>query len=198
MRVRHLALLLALGLLPATASSDEQEGGFVPMFNGKDLTGWVNVNCAPETFFVKDNMIITTGKPTGYLRTERQYENFIAEFDWMHIPPAPGVVGNSGFFVWADPIPAVGTGYTRGIEVQVQEPQDQGAAQHQSETAGHRGRCPGTQGPLHGSGPARLEGRGAGQGALAAEGLRAPLRRQGRVEGERLAHRQDLRRRRVH
>ncbi|HEV3144901.1 MAG TPA: family 16 glycoside hydrolase, partial [Gemmataceae bacterium] len=42
-----------------------------------------------------------------------------AEFDWMHIPPKPGAVGNSGFFVWADPIPAVGTGYTRGIEVQV-------------------------------------------------------------------------------
>jgi hypothetical protein len=37
----------------------------------------------------------------------------------MHIPPKPGAVGNSGFFVWADPIPAVGTGYTRGIEVQV-------------------------------------------------------------------------------
>src|SRR5262245_3263814 len=89
------------------------------MFNGKDLTGWVNVNCAPGTFFVKDGEIITTGKPTGYLRTAKQYENFIAEFDWMHIPPKPGEVGNSGFFVWADPIPAVGTGYTRGIEVQV-------------------------------------------------------------------------------
>jgi hypothetical protein len=77
------------------------------------------VNCAPETFFVKDNQIITTGKPTGYLRTEKQYENFIVEFDWMHVPPKPDAVGNSGFFVWADPIPAVGTGYTRGIEVQV-------------------------------------------------------------------------------
>jgi len=97
----------------------KDEEGFVPMFNGKDLAGWVNVNCAPETFFVKDNEIITTGKPTGYLRTEKQYENFIAEFDWKHIPPKPDEVGNSGFFVWADPIPAVGTGYTRGIEVQV-------------------------------------------------------------------------------
>src|SRR5207247_738275 len=70
-------------------------------------------------FFVKDNQIITTGKPTGYLRTAKQYENFIAEFDWMHVPAKPGAVGNSGFFVWCDPIPAVGTGYTRGIEVQV-------------------------------------------------------------------------------
>jgi hypothetical protein len=37
----------------------------------------------------------------------------------MHVPPKPGAVGNSGFFVWCDPIPAIGTGYTRGIEVQV-------------------------------------------------------------------------------
>jgi hypothetical protein len=64
-------------------------------------------------------MIITTGKPTGYLRTDRHYENFVAEFEWMHIPPKKGEVGNSGFFVWCDPLPAVGTGYTRGIEVQV-------------------------------------------------------------------------------
>jgi hypothetical protein len=112
---------LTLGLLPASAfPGDKDKGdGFVPMFNGKDLTGWVNVNCAPETFFVKDNMVITTGKPTGYLRTARQYENFIAEFDWMHIPLGPGEVGNSGFFVWCDPIPAIGTPYSRGIEVQV-------------------------------------------------------------------------------
>ncbi|MBV9125173.1 MAG: pectate lyase [Planctomycetes bacterium] len=103
----------------AGRAGKNQEEGFVPMFNGRDLTGWVNVNCAPATFFVKDGMIITTGKPTGYLRTDRQYENFIADFEWMHVPPAPGAVGNSGFFVWADPLPAIGTGYTRGIEVQV-------------------------------------------------------------------------------
>jgi Domain of Unknown Function (DUF1080) len=66
---------------------------------------------------VKDNEIITTGKPTGFLRTEKQYENFIIEFDWMHVNKKE--VGNSGLFVWGDPIPAVGTGYTRGIEVQV-------------------------------------------------------------------------------
>ncbi len=118
MRLPMLALVLSIGLLPAAVPSDQGDG-FVPMFNGKDLTGWINVNCAPETFFVKDDLVITTGKPTGYLRTEKQYENFIAEFDWMHVPPRPTAVGNSGFFVWADPIPAVSTGYTRGIEVQV-------------------------------------------------------------------------------
>jgi hypothetical protein len=118
------ALLLGLAVVPSLLGEDrirddEKETGFVPMFDGRSLKGWVNVNCAPTTFFVKDGEIVTTGKPTGYLRTEKQYENFVAEFDWMHVPPKPGEVGNSGFFVWADPIPAVGTGYTRGIEVQV-------------------------------------------------------------------------------
>jgi hypothetical protein len=113
------AVFLATAIAVPASPDDSKESGFVPMFDGQTLKGWVNVNCAPSTFFVKDNQIITTGKPTGYLRTEKQYENFIAEFDWMHIPPKPGAVGNSGFFVWADPIPAVGTGYTRGIEVQV-------------------------------------------------------------------------------
>jgi hypothetical protein len=118
--LRLLVLPLALVAVAVVAADDKKDDdGFVPMFNGRDLTGWINVNCAPSTFFVKDGEIITTGKPTGYLRTEKQYENFIAEFDWMHVPAAPGAVGNSGFFVWADSIPAVGTGYTRGIEVQV-------------------------------------------------------------------------------
>src|SRR5438270_2508861 len=117
--MRPLALLTALVVGTATVTAEPDKDGFVPMWNGKDLTGWVNVNTHPGTFFVKDDMIVTTGKPTGYLRTEKQYENFVAEFDWMHIPNKPGEVGNSGFFVWADPIPAIGTGYTRGIEVQV-------------------------------------------------------------------------------
>ncbi len=126
-RLFALCVILVAGLQTALdaeqpASAKPQaanEDGFKPLFNGKDLTGWVNVNCAPGTFFVKDDMIVTTGKPTGYLRTDRQYENFIAEFDWFHVPPKKGAVGNSGFFVWCDPLPAVGTGYTRGIEVQV-------------------------------------------------------------------------------
>src|SRR5438105_15326460 len=116
--MRLSTLFMLIGFSAALAGEPDKDG-FVPMFNGKDLTGWEYVNTPKSTFFIKDDMIITTGKPTGYLRTAKQYENFIAEFDWMHIPPKPGAYGNSGFFVWADTIPAVGTQYTRGIEVQV-------------------------------------------------------------------------------
>ena len=106
-RVFTLLTLLVVGSAPANAQGD----GFKPLFNGKDLTGWVNVNCAPSTWFVKDNMIITTGKPTGYLRTDRQYENFILEFEWNHRPRKDNREGNSGCFVWADGIPQQGQGH---------------------------------------------------------------------------------------
>ena len=115
-RITALAMLLVSGVAAIPAGDND---GFKPLFNGKDLTGWHNVNCAPNTWSVKDGLIITTGKPTGYLRTDRQYENFILEFEWFHAPNPKGSVGNSGLFVWGDPIPAVGTGYTRSIEVQV-------------------------------------------------------------------------------
>jgi hypothetical protein len=114
-----VACAFAAGVV-ATLPADEPKpaaDGFKPMFNGKNLDGWVNVNCAPETFVAKGAEVITTGTPTGFLRTERQYENFVLEMDWMHVNTKE--VGNSGLFVWGDPLPAVGTGYTRGIEVQV-------------------------------------------------------------------------------
>jgi hypothetical protein len=112
-----VGVLFLLGLFGNTATSADDDG-FVAMFNGKDLSGWVDVNCAPETFFVKDNMIITTGQPIGFMRTAKQYENFIMVFDWMHMNKTE--VGNSGLFVWADPLPLPpGQCFTRGIEVQV-------------------------------------------------------------------------------
>jgi hypothetical protein len=104
-------------LLPADDAKPAPADGFEPLFNGKNLDGWVNVNCAPDTFFVKGDEVVTTGKPTGFLRTTKQYENFVLEMDWMHVNTKE--VGNSGLFVWGDPLPAVGTPYTRGIEVQV-------------------------------------------------------------------------------
>src|SRR3954471_12657640 len=111
-----LLTCLSLGLCGAPHARAGSEG-FVPLFNGKDLTGWINVNCAPETFTAKDGEIVTNGQPTGFLRTDRQYENFELERDWIHKNTKE--VGNSGLFVWGDPIPAIGTPYTRGIEVQV-------------------------------------------------------------------------------
>lgn len=114
---RLFALLLLTSPVLAADPPKPDKDGFVPLFNGKDLTGWVNVNCGPKTWTVKDGELITSGTPIGLLRTEKQYENFECEFEWMHVNTKD--VGNSGFFVWCDPLPQVGGPFTRGIEVQV-------------------------------------------------------------------------------
>jgi len=115
--MRPLSVLAVLVSAAATVAADPDKDGFVPLFNGKDLSGWVFVNTPDKTFFVKDGEIVTTGTPTGFLRSDRHYENFVLEMEWMHENTKE--VGNSGLFVWGDPIPAVGSPYTRGIEVQV-------------------------------------------------------------------------------
>jgi hypothetical protein len=93
----------------------QQSDGFRPLFNGRDLTGWVNVNCAPTTWTVADNMIHSSGKPICELRTTRMYENFTLELEFMHLTPK----GNAGVFVWGDAITARGQPFVRAIEIQV-------------------------------------------------------------------------------
>src|SRR5438270_5453799 len=89
----------------------------INLFNGRDLSGWVNVNCAPDTWAVRDGLIVTTGKPRGFLRTERTYENYVLELEWKHLVPK----GNSGLFVHADALPQVGAPYPYAVEVQVMD-----------------------------------------------------------------------------
>lgn len=102
-----------LPLLATTALAADD--GWVDLFNGKDLSNWVNVNCAPETWSVVDGVIRCTGKPIGALRTPRMYENFEMEVEWRHMKNA----GNAGIFIWASPIAAKGQPFLRAIEVQV-------------------------------------------------------------------------------
>lgn len=102
-------------MLPVVGRADDDPAPFVPLFNGRDLTGWHPINVGPETFTVRDGIIVCTGIPTGLLRTEKQYENFILEMEWRHLQPA----GNAGLFVWGDALPAVGSPFARGIEVQI-------------------------------------------------------------------------------
>ena len=110
-------LFVAILLAAPAAAADPDKDGFVPLFNGKDLTGWVPVNVHPGTFVVKGDEIVTTGQPIGYMRTEKQFENFVLELEWMHVNKTE--VGNSGLFVWGDALPVTGSPFTRGIEVQV-------------------------------------------------------------------------------
>ena len=87
----------------------------MPLFDGTSLKGWVNINCAADTFGVRDGVIASTGVPICEIRTERMYENFVLELEYMHQKP----MGNAGVFIWADALPARGQPFLRAIEVQV-------------------------------------------------------------------------------
>ena len=115
--MRRIHLFVAIVIAGCAAALQAADDSFVPLFNGKSLEGWVNVNCAPETWTVRDGMIICTGVPTGVLRTERQYENYILELEWRHIHKG----GNAGLFIHSDPITAVGQPFTRSIEIQIMD-----------------------------------------------------------------------------
>jgi hypothetical protein len=108
-----LVLALAFSGVSASAADVLQ---FRDLFNGKDLSGWVNVNTDKETWSVRDGMIVCTGKPTGVMRTDRQYENFILHIEWMHMEPG----GNSGTFIWSEGTPAENA-LPKGLEVQMLE-----------------------------------------------------------------------------
>lgn len=139
-------LLLPLLLLPGLTLAADNDG-FVPLFNGRDLSGWVNANCAPETWSVRDGVIHCTGQPTCALRTERQYENFILEAEWRHLKSG----GNSGIFIWGTPVAAPGVPFLRGIEVQVL---DHGYAEQYEKQTGKKSDWFTTHGdvfPIHGA-----------------------------------------------
>jgi len=117
-RIILFSFLAVAFVSSAMARGEEPE--WTALFNGRDLSGWVNVNCHPNTFTVRDDMIVSTGVPTGVLRTEKQYENFILELEWKHLKAK----GNAGLFVWSDPVTAPGVPFCRAIEVQILDGQN--------------------------------------------------------------------------
>jgi hypothetical protein len=111
-------LLLAPCLLPALGFAQSVPvPEFKSLFNGKDLSGWVNVNTDATTWSVKDGVLVCSGHPIGVMRSERRYENFILHIEWMHTEPG----GNSGVFVWSDAQPNPKSRLPAGVEVQMLE-----------------------------------------------------------------------------
>jgi hypothetical protein len=78
---------------------------------------WLNVNTAPDTWQVDKDILICSGHPTGVMRSEKQYENFILHIEWKHIEPG----GNSGTFVWSDANPPDSSLLPNGVEIQMLE-----------------------------------------------------------------------------
>jgi len=82
---------------------DEHPKNEIQLFNGKDLTGWKAIvpeaaksNMKPEDVWsVKDGILICKGNPIGYIRTEKDYKNYIIRVEWR-FNPVTKQAGNSG------------------------------------------------------------------------------------------------------
>jgi hypothetical protein len=87
---------------PVVIYNDFSGGTARELFNGKDLSGWVPVTDPADTsgadpaavFTVKDGLLQISGRPFGYLRTDRQYADYTLFVEWRWV----GQGTNSGLF----------------------------------------------------------------------------------------------------
>jgi len=109
---------------PPTApqAAPQVEEGFVSLFNGKDLTGWVygktkkkdgtdGENKAGQGYQIIDGAICSTKADGGNLYTEKEYANFVLRFEFKLTPNA-----NNGVGIRA---PLTGDSAYQAMEIQV-------------------------------------------------------------------------------
>lgn len=76
------SILVLTSLASISNSALGAEANWESLFNGKDLSGWSSVN--DTTFEVKEgNLRLVKGM--GWLRAEKEYQDFVLEFEWRAI-----------------------------------------------------------------------------------------------------------------
>jgi len=100
----------------AAADDFKLEEGYIPLFNGKDLTGWEYGSVPPvknpppkeklegktassdEVFAVKDGLLLASGKKIRALYTNKEYnKDFRLKFEFRTVADKPK--NNSGLFI---------------------------------------------------------------------------------------------------
>ena len=120
--VTALVSLIASPVLAQDAPTAVVPDHVMPLFNGKDLSGWEadvpardkNPN-APDSFVVRDGMLVSKGKPEGHLVTKQAYRDYRLEVEYRF----PGKGGNCGILVHASRPRALYKKFPQSIEVQM-------------------------------------------------------------------------------
>lgn len=103
---------------PWEISKEEEEEGFVPLFNGVDLEGWhvvVRQHPSVDAWSVSDGVLVCNGEGRGWIRPKREYENFVLRLEYKI---SPG--GNSGVFIRTT---EEGRPAYQGMEIQILDDQ---------------------------------------------------------------------------
>ena len=92
------------------------------LFNGRDLSGWKpdvpekdKNPGAPDSFIVRNGMLVSLGLPRGHLLTEAAYRDYRLEVEYRF----PGKPGNCGVLVHASRLRALSAMFPQSIEVQM-------------------------------------------------------------------------------
>jgi hypothetical protein len=108
-------LAASLWLVPSPSVAEPKpEEGLTPLFNGKDLSGWVVMGDA-KGWKVADGLIHSDAGNNGqWLRSEKEYGDFVLKLEWK---VSEG--GNSGVFIRAKKEDAP---WVTGYEIQISNP----------------------------------------------------------------------------
>lgn len=87
-----IVLIAASYAGPTMANGADNEPGYVSLFNGKNLDGWVIENNAR---FSVHGGLLALNKGTGWLRSEQEYADFVFKMDFRFLEEK----ANSGIFV---------------------------------------------------------------------------------------------------
>ena len=119
----HIILLLTLATLFAAPSDQAASPDrVIQLFNGKDLSNWeadvpardTNTQL-PDSFVVRNGMLVSLGKPEGHLVTKQAYRDYRLEVEYRF----PGQPGNCGVLVHASKPRALYKMFPQSVEVQM-------------------------------------------------------------------------------
>ena len=106
--------LCLVTFLPDCASSPltgDKTADFVSLFDGKTLTGWVQINKHGSGYVVENGLLVCPIDGGGNIFTEKEYANFIFRFEFRLEPG-----GNNGVGIRA---PLRGDAAYEGMEIQI-------------------------------------------------------------------------------
>jgi hypothetical protein len=86
--MNKIVLLISCLYLSAVADAQQKKEQWISLFNGRDLTGWKQLN-GKASYVVKDGAIVGTtvsDEPNSFLATEKNYTDFILELEFMVDP----------------------------------------------------------------------------------------------------------------
>lgn len=92
------ALCFLAAALLAGPVSGQNTGEFTDLFEGKSLDGWVIENTDAGNFYV-DNNLLRVEEPEGWLRSRRQYSDFILRVEFRFLTEN----ADTGIFIRAVP-----------------------------------------------------------------------------------------------